>query len=163
MDQNGSYESISMGLAFPDSQCLWFDNLQPNILAGHLPWTFPCQNDMASSVTQKPRIIFLGMCGFTSTMLGDWAVNTNTQVLIYPVYNASDTANELQPGLAGNEFMTFLHYLSQGDTTVQQALSKMNDQTQDDISKAHQHKTLAPTWGWTWKLYGNKDLTFTTP
>jgi hypothetical protein len=77
--QNGSYESISMGLAFPASQCLWFYNLQPKVPPGRLPWTFPCQNDPANGVTQKPRIIFVGMCGFTSTMLNDWTVNTNTQ------------------------------------------------------------------------------------
>jgi hypothetical protein len=43
------------------------------------------------------------MCGFTSTMLNDWTVNTNTQVLIYPVYDSINTSNELDLGLAGNE------------------------------------------------------------
>lgn len=161
--QDGFYDSTSMGLVFPDSQCLWFDNLKPPVVWPHLPGIFPCHNDVEISVTQKPRIIFLGMCGFTSTMLSDWAVNTNRQVFIYPLYDASDTVNELQLGLAGHEFMTFLQYLSQGDTTVAQALSKMNDQTQHDISYGHQHKTLAPSWGWKWKSYGNTNLTFTAP
>jgi hypothetical protein len=162
--QNGSYGSISMGLVFPASQCLWFYNLQPApvVIPLQPPWVFACQNEAVNSVTQKPRIIFLGICGFTNQMLNDWTVDTNTQVIIYPSYNSSDTPKELQLGLAGNEFMTFIQSLVNG-ATVETALAEMNAQTQTDISQGHQQKTLAPTWGWTWTSYGNKNLTFTAP
>jgi hypothetical protein len=160
--QNGSYESISMGLVFPASQCLWFYNLQPAPITMPLqaPWVFPCQNDPVESATQKPRIIFLGMCGFTTQMLNDWTVNSNTQVIIYPVYSPINTSNELDLSLAGNEFGTFIQSLV-GGATIEDALSQMNTQTQTDIA---QHKTtLAPTERWSWTYYGNTNLTFTAP
>jgi hypothetical protein len=159
--QNGSYGSISMGLVFPASQCLWFNNLQPPPLPPPSSgWVFGCQNAAVNSVTQKPRIIFVGICGFTSQMLNDWTVDSNTQVIIYPVYNSSNTANDLDIALAGNEFLTFIQFLVRGNT-VQAALSQMNARTQTDIA---QHKTtLAPTERWSWTSYGNTNLTFTTP
>ena len=93
-------------------------------------------------------------------MLNDWTVDTNTQVIIYPVYNSSNTPRDLDIALAGNEFMTFIQFLVNGDT-VQDALSKMNSQTQTDIA---QNKTrLAPTERWSWTSYGNTNLTFTAP
>jgi IPT/TIG domain len=157
--QNGSYESISMGLLFPSSQCLWFQNLQPPPLT--TPWIFACQNAAVKGVTQKPIIIFLGICGFTSQMLGDWTVDTNNQVIIYPTYSSSNTANELDLGLAGNEFLAFIQSLVQGNT-VNTALSQMNTQTQTDITN---NKTkLAPTERWSWTSYGNTNFTlFTAP
>jgi hypothetical protein len=154
----GSNVSIAMGLLFPALQCLWFNNLQPPPLPGGALWDFGCQNAAVNSVTQKPRVIFLGICGFTNQMLNDWTVDTNTQVIIYPVYDSSNTARELDIALAGNEFMTFIQSLVDGDT-VKDALSEMNAQTQTDIA---QHKnTMAPTERWSWTSYGNTNLTFT--
>jgi hypothetical protein len=70
-------------------------------------------------------------------------------VLIYPVYDSINTSNELDLGLAGNEFLVFMTSLV-GGATVEDALSQMKTATKTDIA---QHKTtLAPTERWSLDL-----------
>jgi hypothetical protein len=165
--------SVSYGLLFPNSQCLWFNNLLLPPLQPALPpgvfWDSPCSSGLPAmdSVTQKPRIIFLGICGATSQFIQNWIVDTNNQVLIYPVYDPTDTNRELDLGLAANEYRAFLQALAQGNNvTVGDALTSLNNQTQIDIA-ANQQVLRSENQGipeiWSWSAYGNSNLTFNPP
>lgn len=110
----------------------------------------------------RPGDLTGGGCAATIHNVGCNAIqaclNTNNQVLIYPVYNSNNTSHGLDIGLAANEFMFFMQSLVAG-VTVQDALSQMNTQTQTDIS---QH-ALPSNQRWSWTYYGNSNLTFTAP
>jgi hypothetical protein len=165
--------SIAMGLLFPNTECLWFNNLKPPALPTSpqpTPWDFFCDKGAyanpneprlfgVDSVTQKPTIIFLGICGVTSQFVQDWIVDANKQVLIYPVYASINTEREIPIGLAANEYLAFLTDLLQGDT-VQNAIDYANTITQQDIAQS----PSLPSWQrWTWTAYGNSDLTINPP
>jgi hypothetical protein len=164
--------SVAMGLLFPNTECFWFNNLkaQPLPTSPPTPWDFSCDKGARQSptnpalagvdnVTQKPRIVFLGICGVTTQFIQDWIVDTDKQVLVYPAYASNDTSREISIGLAANEYLAFLKQLLQGSSTVADAIAYANTITQQDIDNAN----LPSTQRWTWKAYGNTNLTFNPP
>jgi hypothetical protein len=174
LDPTHGDPSVAMGLLFYDSQCLWFNDLLPKPPSPDADWPYFCISPRVSNVTQKPRVIFLAMCGFTSRFENDWKFDPTQQVMIYPVYGQGDTLNEMHIGSAAAEFLVFMRTLAkrkkgQPPATVQDALDAANAQAAIDVAavqKAAKNITdpvqakIQQNESWYWKADGNTNFTF---